>query len=188
VRESGSLAIQPGHVMEKIKKGQAEGLCILVLDVSSSMRMDRRVRLAKTLAWQFLRQSYEKKNRVALICFRGSSAKVVVAPTRNHCAVDEALDAIPTGGKTPLTAALLQAFELAEKERSSAVTIFVISDGRPNVFQTGSLSGDMRLLAAHTGGAYLVCVTTELRARSLGFLEELAATMGGEHYFLEDLL
>jgi len=174
--------------MEKIKKGQAEGLCILALDASSSMRMERRVRLAKTLTWQFLQRSYEKKTRVALICFRGSSAELVVAPTRNHSAVDEALDAIPTGGKTPLTAALLQALELAEKEHSAAVAIVLISDGRPNVFQTGSLAGDMRLLAAHAMSAHLVCVTTELRARSLGFLEELAATMGGEHYYLEDLL
>jgi len=188
VRESGSLAIQPGHLMEKIKQGRAEGLCILALDASSSMRMDRRVRLAKTLAWQFLQHSYEKKNRVALICFRGSSAEVVVEPTRDHSAVDGALDAIPTGGKTPLTAAMLQAFELGEKERSAAVTIVVISDGRPNVFHTGSLAGDMRLLAAQQLHAQLIFVTTEHCARSLGFLEELAAMMSADHYYLEDLL
>jgi len=188
VRESGSLVIQPGHLMEKIKKGQAEGLCILALDASSSMRMERRVRLAKTLTWQFLQHSYEKKNRVALICFRGSSAEVIVAPTRDHSAVDEALDAIATGGKTPLTAALLQAYVLADKERGAAVTIVLISDGRPNVFHTGSLAGDMRLLAAQPLNAHLVCVTTGQRSRSLGFLEELAVTMHAEHYYLEDLL
>jgi magnesium chelatase subunit D len=174
--------------MEKIKKGQAEGLCILVLDVSSSMRMDRRVRLAKTLTWQFLRQSYEKKNRVALICFRGSSAEVIVAPTRDHSAVDGALDAIPTGGKTPLTAALLQAFGLAAKERASAVTIIVISDGRPNVFHTGSLAGDMRLISDLHIPAHMVFITTETYSRSMGFLEDMAAMLNGEHYYLEDLL
>jgi magnesium chelatase subunit D len=174
--------------MEKIKKGQAGGLCILVLDASSSMRMDRRIRLAKKLTWQFLQHSYEKKNRVALICFRGSSAEIVVEPTRDHSAVDAALDAVPTGGKTPLTAALLQAYVLAEKERDSAVTVVVISDGRPNVFHTGTLAGDMRLLTCCVGNAHPVFVTAEQRCRSLGFLEELATAMNGEHYYLEDLL
>lgn len=174
--------------MEKIKRGQAEGLCILVLDVSSSMRMDRRVRLAKTLTWQFLQRSYEKKNRVALICFRGSNAELVVPPARDHRAVDEALERVPTGGKTPLTAALLQAFELADNEDAAAVTIIVISDGRPNVFHTGTPAGDRRLLAEHTGSAHMVCVTAGQRSRSLGFLEDLAADMNGEHYYLEDLL
>ena len=174
--------------MEKIRASQGEGLCILALDVSSSMRLERKVRLAKTLTWQFLQQSYEKRNRVALICFRGSSPQLLVPPTRDHNAVDEALDHIPSGGKTPLTAALLQALELAENERSAAVTIVLISDGRPTVFQTGSLAGDMRLLAAQQTSAHLVCVNTERRNRSVGFLEELAAGLNAEHYYLEDLL
>jgi len=188
VRQSGSLAIQPDHLMEKIRASQGEGLCILALDVSSSMRLERKVRLAKTLTWQFLQQSYEKRNRVALICFRGSSPQLLVPPTRDHNAVDEALDHIPSGGKTPLTAALLQALELAENERRAAVTIVLISDGRPTVFQTGSLAGDMRLLAAQQTSAHLVCVNTERRNRSVGFLEELAAGLNAEHYYLEDLL
>jgi magnesium chelatase subunit D len=173
--------------MEKIRKAQSEGLCILALDASSSMRLERKVRLAKTIAWQFLQQSYEKKNRVALICFRGCSAQVVVPPTRNHSAVDEALDNIPSGGKTPLTSALLQAFELAAQERGTAVTIVLISDGRPTVFQSGSFAGDLNLLAVQRTDAQLVCVNTERRSRSMGFLEELSAGLNGEHCFLEDL-
>ena len=187
VRESGSLKIEPAHLMEKIRKARSEGLCILALDASSSMRLERKVRLAKTIAWQFLQQSYEKKNRVALICFRDSSAQVVVPPTRNHMAVDEALDHIPSGGKTPLTAALLQALELSAQERSAAVTIVLISDGRPTVFQSGSFAGDLNLLAAQRTDVHLIFVNTERRVRSMGFLEELAAGLNAEHCFLEDL-
>jgi magnesium chelatase subunit D len=188
VRESASLRIQPAHLMEKIRKARSEGLCILALDLSSSMRLERKIRLAKTLTWQFLQQSYEKKNRVALVCFRGAGAQVVVEPTRDHGAVDEALDHAPSGGKTPLTAALLQALELAGNERNAAVTIVLISDGKPTVFQTGTLTGDLSLLAAQKNDAHLICVNTERRSRSMGFLEELAARMSAEHCFLEDLL
>jgi len=188
VRETGSLKIQPAHLMEKIRKTRGEGLCILVLDVSSSMRLERKVRLAKTLTWQFLQQSYEKKNRVALICFRGSSPQIIVPPTRDHGAVDEALDHIPSGGKTPLTAALLQAQELAGNERKAAVTIVLITDGRPTVFQTGSFAGDVNLLAAQQTDAHLVCVNTERRARSMGLLEKLASGLNAEHCYLEELL
>jgi len=174
--------------MEKIRLSRGEGLCVLALDTSSSMRLERKVRLAKTLAWQFLRQSYEKKNRVALVCFRGQDARLVVPPTRDHAAVDAALDHVPSGGRTPLTAALLQGFALADKERRAAVTIVLISDGRPNVFHTGSLAGDLRMLKQRPAGAHLICVTTESRMRSLGFLEELAMALGAAHWYLEDLL
>lgn len=174
--------------MEKIRASQGEGLCILVLDVSSSMRLERKVRLAKTLTWQFLQQSYEKRNRVALICFRGNKPQLLVPPTRDHSAVDEALDQIPSGGKTPLTAALLQALELAGNERRAAVTIVLISDGRPTVFQTGTFAGDVNLLTAQQTSAHLICVNTERRNRSMGFLEELAAGLNAQHCFLEELL
>jgi len=187
VRETGSLKIQPAHLMEKIRKAPGEGLCVLTLDVSSSMRLDRKVRLAKTISWQFLQQSYEKKNRIALLCFRGSSPQVIVPPTRDHNVVDEALDHIPSGGKTPLTAALLQALELAEKEQRSSVTIVLISDGRPTVFQTGTFAGDLNLLAVQKTNAHLIFVNTERRARSMGFLEELAVGLKAEHCYLEDL-
>ena len=173
--------------MEKIRKTRGEGLCILALDASSSMRLERKVRLAKTISWQFLQQSYEKRNRVALICFRGTQAQAVVAPTRDHSAVDDALDHIPSGGKTPLTAALLQAFALTEKESRAAVTIVLISDGRPTVFETGSLAGDINLLSARQKDAQLICVNTERRVRSMGFLEKLAGILNGEHWYLEDL-
>ncbi len=174
--------------MEKIRKAQGEGLCILVLDVSSSMRLERKVRLAKTLAWQFLQQSYEKKNRIALICFRGSNPQIIVPPTRDHNTVDEALDHIPSGGKTPLTAALLQALELAKNETRAAVTIVLISDGRPTVFQTNSFAGDLNLLTTQKTDAHLICVNTERRTRSMGFLEQLATGLHAEHYYLEELL
>lgn len=188
VRQSGSLTIQPAHLMEKIRKAPGEGLCILALDVSSSMRLDRKVRLAKKLTWQYLQESYEKKNRIALICFHGNSPQIIVPPTRDHNAVDEALDHIPSGGKTPLTAALLQALELAENETRAAVTIVLISDGRPTVFQTDSFAGDLNLLAAQKTDAHLICVNTERRTRSMGFLEQLATGLNAEHYYLEELL
>lgn len=183
----GSRTIRPVHLMEKIRKAQGEGLCILALDASSSMRLERKVRLAKTLSWQFLQQSYEKKNRVALICFRGKAPQIVVPPTRDHAAVDDALEHIPSGGKTPFTAALLQALELAAKELSAAVTIVLITDGRPTVFQTGSLAGDVNLLAAQKTDAHLILVNTERRARSMGFLEKLSEALNAEHLYLEEL-
>jgi len=50
------------------------------------------------------------------------------------------------------------------------------------------LAGDMRLISTQNMPAHMVFVTTERCARSMGFLEELAAMMNGEHYYLEDLL
>jgi Mg-chelatase subunit ChlD len=34
----------------------------------------------------------------------------------------------------------------------------------------------------------MVFITTETYSRSMGFLEDMAAMLNGEHYYLEDLL
>lgn len=188
VRETGRLAILPEHVMEKVRRAPGAALYILALDASSSMRMDRKVRCAKTLSWHLLQESYEKRNRVALIVFRGETAEVVVPPTRNHAALDAALDQVPTGGKTPLTAALLQSFETATQEPRTPATVVLLSDGRANHYVSGTWEKDLRLLQTRRGETGLVIVNAEQRHRSIGLLEELARAMGATHFFMEELL
>lgn len=187
VRETGTLTILPEHVMEKVRRAPGAALYILVLDTSSSMRMDRKVRCAKTFSWQLLQESYEKKNRVALIVFRGETADVVVPPTRNHTVLDIALDQVPTGGRTPLTAALLQAFDMAALQPGTPATVVLLSDGRANRYVSGTWEQDLALLVVRRADAGLVIINAEQRHRSIGLLEQLARTLGVPHFFMEEL-
>jgi magnesium chelatase subunit D len=188
VAGTGELTVLPEHLMEKVRSGTGECLYIIVLDSSSSMRMDKKVRLAKTLSWQVLKESYEKRNRLALIVFRGDEARLIAAPTRNYDRIQDILEKLPSGGKTPLTPALFKAFELAKKEQRAAATIVLVSDGRANVFATGSLEGDIAQLETILAKPDLIIVNAEARHRSIGMLEDLAGRFQARHLYLEEAL
>lgn len=187
IRHTGSLSVTPDHLMEKIRIGRAESLFIILLDASSSMRMNRKIQFAKSLAWAVLKRSYEKRCHVALMAFRGDAASLVAGPTGSIIAVEDALAHLPAGGTTPLTPALRDAALLAKKEGKSSVLV-VVSDGRGNVFIGGSLEEDVRLMEKELAASRIIFVNAETRSRILGILETLSARLGAEHFYLDDLL
>ena len=188
ITQTGALQVLPEHLMEKVRSGKGECLYIIVLDASSSMRIDKKVRLAKTLSWHVLKQSYEKRNRLALIVFRGEEARITAAPTRNYEQIQDILEQLPAGGKTPLTPALFKAFELANKEKRAAVTIVLISDGRANVFLKDTLENDLALLQQTLEKPDLFIINAEAKHRSIGTLEAMARTFQARHIYLEEAL
>jgi magnesium chelatase subunit D len=188
IRETGKLEVLPEHLMEKVRISKGEALYILLLDASSSMRMERKIRFAKTLAWYVLQQSYERKNKVSLLAFRGEDVQVLAPPTSDVLRIEEALEKIPTGGKTPLTPALYRAFEIAKKETRAVPTIILISDGRGNVFIRNNLEEDLEFLSSLAGGTHLLLVNAESRHRSIGLLEDIAARFHAPHFYLDEVL
>lgn len=150
--------------------------------------MEKKIRFAKTLAWLLLKQSYEKKNRIALLAFRGEKTEVLVSPTKDVTKIENALEKLPTGGKTPLTPALYKAFELAKKETKATPTVILISDGKGNVFIKNSIEEDIQFLSEYAKGINIVIVNTESKNRSIGILEDIAKMFNAPHFYLEDVI
>lgn len=188
IRETGKLEVLPEHLMEKVRVSKGEAIYIILLDSSSSMRMEKKIRFAKTLAWLLLKQSYEKKNRIALLAFRGEKTEVLVSPTRDVTKIENALEKLPTGGKTPLTPAIYKAFELAKKETKAIPTVILISDGKGNVFIKNNIEEDIQFLSEYAKGINLVIVNTESKNRSIGILEDIAKMFNAPHFYLEDVI
>jgi magnesium chelatase subunit D len=188
VRETGKLEVLPEHLMEKVRISKGEALYIILLDSSSSMRMERKIRFAKTLAWHLLKQSYEKRNKVALMAFRDQDTQVLVPPTSDVVRIEEALEELPTGGKTPLTPALYKAFEMAKKETKALPTVILISDGKGNVFIKDNIEEDIEFLLPFAKGINLVIVNAESKNRSIGLLEDIAKRFDAPHFYLEEVV
>jgi magnesium chelatase subunit D len=188
VRESGKLEILPEHLMEKVRISRGAALYIILLDTSSSMRMDKKIRFAKTLAWLLLKKSYEKKNKISLLTFRGDDAIVLIPSTSDVLKIDEALKDLPTGGKTPLTPALYRAFRVAKKETRAQPVIILISDGKGNRFIKGNLNEDLSFLSKLANDVTLVMVNAESRTKSIGLLEDIAEKLNAPHFYLEDVI
>jgi magnesium chelatase subunit D len=135
-----------------------------------------------------LKRSYEKKNRVALIVCRGDQADIAVYPTKDLERIEQVLDQVPTGGKTPLTPALLTAAEVASRSSGIASSVIVISDGRGNIFAQDSLDRDLDMLASSLRNTHLVLINAENPHRSLGLLEDMSRRFNAPHFYLEEVV
>jgi len=188
---SGKFEISPEHLMEKVRQGRSGILYIFCLDSSSSMGAQARMELAKGAIYWLLQTAYQRRDKVALVAFRGSEAELVLTPTASVETAEERLKTLPTGGKTPLAQGILECIKLAERQQSSnsSVQLVLISDGRGNIPIKGSLRDDLLWLAEEIKAKAigLVVINTGSRSHDLGHLLEFAEAASGTHYFLEEI-
>lgn len=130
-------APDPRHLTPNLRYKQLSRksgrLFIFAIDASGSMAINR-IRQAKGAALNLLKQSYIKRDRVAIVGFRGTSAEVLLPPSRSMLRARRVLDSLGVGGGTPLTAALIRSLEIAKQDRSeSEIVLLIFTDGNANV-------------------------------------------------------
>ena len=137
---------------------------------------------------------------MALLAFRGEEAELLLPPSQSVELAKRALDVLPTGGGTPLGAALLAAYNVAEQARSRGIhrtTLVLITDGRPNVplrpdptqdkqSRLDMARQEVQTLSARlrTAGIGAVVIDTQRSYVSRGEAQQLAAWLGGRYVYL----
>jgi magnesium chelatase subunit D len=154
-------------------KQRSESTTIFVVDASGSSALHRLAE-AKGAVELLLADCYVRRDRVALIAFRGRTAEMLLPPTRSLARAKRGLAGLPGGGGTPLASGIDAAAALAEavRRRGETPTIVMLTDGRANVARDGA-PGRSRaeveaLAAARTlaGGQFAVLfVDTSPRAQ-----------------------
>ncbi|MDR0622286.1 MAG: VWA domain-containing protein [Deltaproteobacteria bacterium] len=137
-REAGrALLLNPNDFREKVYRHKTGRLVLFVVDSSGSIGTLYRMEEAKAAAMSLLADAYRKRDRVALIAFYGQAAELLLPPTNSPDLAGRLLASLPSGGKTPLAAALAMAHRLIAVERSKDPKItphvILMTDGRPNV-------------------------------------------------------
>jgi len=185
--EPPRVQVRPDDFRVTRFKERRETTTIFVVDASGSAALHRLAE-AKGAVELLLADCYVRRDRVALIAFRGTGADVLLPPTRSLVQAKRRLAELPGGGGTPLAAGLDCAFELcdAEARRGSTPVIVVLTDGRANIAADGrpgrerahddALAAGRRLRAI---GVTMLMIDTSPRPRPLG--EELAAAMGARY-------
>jgi magnesium chelatase subunit D len=193
-----AIRIEPGDLREKVRVKRVSAACVFIVDASGSMGSMQRMEAAKGAVCSLLGESYRNRDRVGMVAFRGDRAEVVLPLCRSVELAMDRLREVPTGGKTPLPAGLLKAYEvlLSERRRNAEVIpmAVVITDGRGNVSLNGSVKDEILQIAGEMkdAGIHTVVIDTENTKRSfvpmeLGYCREIAEASGGRYYRISDL-
>ncbi|MCH8488431.1 MAG: magnesium chelatase subunit D [Oceanicaulis sp.] len=158
VRRRGWDRLKSGPALEvrredfRIKhfKQKAETLTIFVVDASGSLALNR-LSEAKGAVELMLAESYVRRDQVALIAFRGTTAETLLPPTRSLTRAKKSLAALPGGGGTPLATAIEAAEALAHgaARQGRTVTLVFLTDGAANVTRAGTGGRDIAQAEAH---------------------------------------
>jgi magnesium chelatase subunit D len=127
----GGVALATTDLMQHERLGSRRSHVLFLVDASASMATQRRLELAKSAALGLLRSNYQRRDEVALMVFRATGTDLVMPFTSDVASIEQALSDVPTGGRTPLARALVEATELLRTRAPSVLVIF--TDGRANV-------------------------------------------------------
>jgi magnesium chelatase subunit D len=166
------------------------GLChvLFLVDASGSMATKRRLEVAKGTALALLSSSHQRRDEVALMVFRAEGTDLVLPFTRHVASIKRALSDVPTGGRTPLSRALLDAAGILQSREPSLLVLF--TDGRANVSAAGgdpweeALGAGSRLRAACAAAVVVDCESGPI---ILGRARALAQALGADCVALNDL-
>jgi magnesium chelatase subunit D len=169
-----------------------ETTTVFVVDASGSAALHRLAE-AKGAVELLLADCYVRRDRVALIAFRGASAELLLAPTRSLVRAKRSLAGLPGGGGTPLASALDAAGFLAEAivRRGGTPVIALLTDGRANIARDGTPGREAALADAllsarmlRSVGAQTLMVDTSPRSSVSGSARQLADAMGAQYLLL----
>ncbi|UQN08584.1 VWA domain-containing protein [Deinococcus sp. QL22] len=157
---------------------------LFVADTSGSVGTSGRMGAVKAALLDVL-TGHTRRDRAALIVFRGTGATLLLDWTTDRAAAEDAIRTAPTGGRTPLAHALQLAADLLAGQRLAELVLF--TDGRANVPLTPASDPWTDTLTAAAGlrGKAALVVDTEAGQVRLGRAAQLARILGATLQVLE---
>ena len=181
----------------KERERKLKHLVIFVVDGSGSMGANRRMVATKGAIQSLLLDCYQKRDKISLIVFRRDRAEVVLPPTSSVELAARRLKELPVGGKTPLGAGLLAAYNLIKQVRlkypETRFLVVLVSDGRANQGLSGlDVWEEIKkcsMLLREVREADCIVVDTEDKS---GFLRtdlarRVASLLGARYFTMPDL-
>lgn len=187
----GAVRVGADDLRSAERIGQEGNLVVFVVDLSGSMTARRRLTAVTGICVDLLRDSYTRRDRVAVVVARGSTAQVAVPPTKSVDIAVRRLADIRTGGRTPLAEGLIAATDLidraARREPHRRPLLVVLTDGRATAGRDATARAGAVARTIGRRGIDSVVVDCEQGMIRLGLAAELAATMGARCLPMDEL-
>ncbi|MEU0494365.1 magnesium chelatase subunit D family protein [Mycobacterium sp. NPDC006124] len=178
----GRPRLGAADLRRSIREGREGNLVVFLVDASGSMAARDRLAAVGGATMSLLRDAYQRRDKVAVITFRGDQAQVLLPPTTSVHIAGRRLSRFDTGGRTPLAQGLLAARDVVIREkardRARRSLVVVLTDGRatggPDPLGRARTAAAM-LLAEGAAAVVVDCETSYVR---LGLAEVLATQLG----------
>lgn len=136
-RSKVALALRKSDLREKVRVRRSANLVLFVVDASWSMAVSERMEATKGAILSLLTDAYQRRDRVGLIVFNKNESRLVLPPTNSVQLARKALRDINIGGKTPLSAGLMMAYNVIRREAYTHPDVIplliLLTDGAGNV-------------------------------------------------------
>jgi magnesium chelatase subunit D len=194
IRDQDDFQITRNDLHQKVRKGKTGNLILFVVDASGSMAASSRMEAVKGSVLSLLTDAYQRRDMVGVISFRGVEAQLLLEPTYSVEQAEQAMQSLPTGGRTPLPHALQLAIQVINNlnpDKDLKPLLVILSDGKANVplpgggdawQQTLQLSGQL-----FQSNIPALVLDTENDYLRFGRAAEMAKVMGAECLSLEEL-
>ena len=186
-RRGPALRLRKDDLREAVREGREGNLVLFLVDASGSMAARQRMSAVKGAVLSLLTDAYQRRDKVALVTFRGSEASLDLPPTSSVDAAAQSLTSLPTGGRTPLTAGLLRTAEVLRVESvrdpNRRTLVVVVTDGR----HTSGPAPDLAAVHLAASDAAFVVVDCESGPVRLGLALALGERLGAVTLRLEEL-
>ncbi|WP_428390233.1 magnesium chelatase subunit D [Lichenicoccus sp.] len=167
-------------------------VAIFVVDASGSAALHRLAE-AKGAIERLLADCYVRRDRVALIAFRGKTAELLLPPTSALTRARRSLAGLPGGGGTPIAAGIDAAIALGIglRKRGETPLLVMLTDGRANVTAAGigdraRATQEAAAAAARLRGSGIASLLVDISPRPEAKAEALAGCMGALYLKLPD--
>ncbi|PZF81790.1 VWA domain-containing protein, partial [Micromonospora deserti] len=174
---------------EAVREGREGNLVLFAVDASGSMGARQRMAAVKGAVLALLTDAYQRRDKVAVVAFRGGGAQTLLPATSSVLAASARLAELPSGGRTPLAEGLLAAAELLRVERlrdpRRRPLVLVLTDGRATTGERPLERAARAAAVLRAAAASCVVVDCESGPVRLGLARRLAAQLGATHHPLD---
>lgn len=186
----GPVRVRRDDFRVTLLKQRSETTTIFMVDASGSQALSR---LAETkgAVELLLAECYARRDKVAVLAFRGRGAELLLPPTRSLVRAKRGLAGLPGGGGTPLAAGIEAGRELADtvRRRGGTAALVLLTDGRGNVGLDGkggraAAERDAEAAAQRLQRARHASVLVDTSPRPSDASRRLAACMGARYVAL----
>ena len=189
-----AVALLDGDLRYKVREDHVGATIVFVVDASGSMGVQKRMKAAKEAILSMLLDSYQKRDKIGLVAFRRDGAQTLLDITGSVDLAEKKLQALPTGGRTPLAAGLYQAWQLLRarrlKDPEMLPMLVLITDGRANrsLWTEDPVEDAVKAASLiRQEHIHAVVVDTEKDFISLQIARQIAQTMDAVYYKVDDL-